>query len=274
MGAWPQTDGRSVLRLAHVDDYAQAARLGINPPDQPLALREACEAARVRITRQCLKVGERRHAAMLVPTADGFRAVVDSLVWRRAQENESGRHRLRFILAHELGHTLFYRPGRPPTRSGPADSLEERFCHRFATSLLVPPCASRRADLDAAGLRILAGKYNVSVRVAAWAVAQALPGVTLLWLRRAPHPVHGGSETMRVEWGASQRFIARGESFKSPLAELPPGQHGRSTEQLRLSGREEHLTLDAWRFTHSMLVIARPAGAGGKAEPPAQRTLF
>jgi hypothetical protein len=217
----------------------------------------------VKVVNDSLGVGQHRHTAMLVPTHDGFRAVVDSALWQRAREAEGGRRRLRFVLAHELGHTFFYRPGRPPTRSLAPDRLEERFCHRFATSLLVPPIAARQATLDPRGLYGLAGRYDVSRRVAAWAIARARPSVTLLWLRHAPHPVRGGLETMRVEWDAdaSERFIAWGESFKSPLAELAPGQHGQTTQTLRLAGREEAVSIDAWRFASSMLAVIQPSGA-------------
>ncbi len=213
----------------------------------------------VKVLNDSLGVGQHRHTAMLVPTHDGFRAVVDSAIWQRAREGEGGRRRLRFVLAHELGHTFFYRPGRPPKRSRAPDRLEERFCHRFATSLLVPPIAAGQATLDPRGLYGLAGRYDVSSRVAAWAIARARPSLTLLWLRHAPHPVRGGLETMRVEWGASERFIARGESFKSPLAELAPGEHGHATQFLRLAGREEAVCIDAWRFDSSMLAVTRPS---------------
>jgi len=228
----------------------------------------------VRILRRRLAVGERHHTAMLVPTSDGFHAVVDDQVWKRAAESASGRQRLRFVIAHELGHTFFYRPGSPPTRRQPPDRLEERFCHRFATSLLVPPPAARQASLEMAGLQALARSYDVSPRVAAWAIARAQPSVMLLWLRRSPHPVRGGNEAMRVEWGASERFIARGESLKSELAKLAPGEHGESTEMLHLAGRQELVHIQAWRFASSMFLVVRPSAASSETVAATQLALF
>jgi hypothetical protein len=51
------------------------------------------------------------------------------------------------------------------------------------------------------------------------------------------------------------RFIASGESFKSCLADLAPGEHGRSVQQLRLGGRDGEVELAAWRFDSAMLVV-------------------
>jgi hypothetical protein len=60
---------------------------------------------------------------------------------------------------------------------------------------------------------------------------------------------------MRVAWSASPRFIAHGESLKSPLAELPPGESGTATEMLMLSGRQEMVRVEVWRFDHAMLAV-------------------
>jgi hypothetical protein len=73
---------------------------------------------------------------------------------------------------------------------------------------------------------------------------------------------------MRVQWGASERFVAIGESLKSPLADLAPGEYGRSVEHLRLAGREGLVELDAWRFRDSMFVIVKDSD---NASVPATR---
>lgn len=274
MSGWPHHACPDAVARSHVDDLAFAARQAVGLPEDRVALREACEAAAVRVLRRPLPVGSRCHTAMLVPASEGFHAVVDSALWQRAGEADAGRRRLRFVLAHELGHTFFYRPGRPPTRTRPVDRFEERFCHRFATAFLVPPAVAREATLDPAGLHWLAGRYDVSMRVAAWALARAHPAMAVLWLRRAPHPVNGGDQAMRVEWAACDRFIARGESFKSPLAGLPPGEHAESTERLLLSGRQELVHVQAWRFASWMLALVQPATTTGTDPLPEQMALF
>ncbi len=261
-GAWPQVSyADGLFPCPHADDLADAARGALASAGQAVMIREACEAAMIKILNRPLTVGRRRHTAMLVPASDGFRAVVDSVIWERAKRDAIGRRRLRFVLAHELGHTFFYRPGRPPRRTRPPDRLEERFCNRFATSLLVPRTAAEHAAADPEGLFGLASHYDVSLQVAAGAVAHARPVISVLWLTKAPHPVRGGFETMRVEWGASKRFIARGESFKSGLADLLPGENAASREKLLLAGREELVDIRAWRFSTSMLAVVEPTNS-------------
>lgn len=256
MSSWPSVSEKRGA-LERVNELAEEARNRLAHPARPLPLRRACQAARVRVTSGKLRIGDRSHIAMLVPFEDGFQATVDAELWERAKQEENARHRLRFVLAHELGHTLFYRPGSPPKRAVPPDQDEERFCHDFANSLLVPPKVAASTPLSPEGLFELAGRFDVSRQVAAWALVRARVGVTILWMTKAPHPKRGGFETMRISWSASSRFIATGESFKSPLAELMPGEHGEAREPLLLAGRQELAHVEAWRFDRAMLAVIR-----------------
>ena len=274
MATWPQVVRPEEGRLAIADQLARAARDAADCREGRLLLRHACEAADVEVENGHLAVGDRQHTAMLVPTVDGFPVVVDGRLWQEARQRTSARRRLRFVVAHELGHTFFYRSGRPPSRDRPADRFEERFCHRFATALLVPPSAALSATVDPSGLHDLADTFDVSSRVAAWAIARARRTTTLLWLSRAPHPVRGGNETMRVEWGAGPRFIAPGESFKSGLVDLVPGQVGETTENLQLAGRVERVRTRAWRFASSMLAVVERCDAGPSDLTAVQNPLF
>lgn len=224
----------------------------------------------MRVGRRALRVGRDRHTAMLVPTRDGFTALVDSELWDRAMSGDAARKHLRFVLAHELAHTFFYQPGRPPSRASVPDSAEERFCDWFATLLLVPSDAAIRAPLDPGGLYALAARFDVSRRVAAWAITRARPGISILEFRRGEHP-RGGREAMRLQWGASPHFLARGESLKSPLADLAPGEQGCCSQRLRLGGRNHDVDLEAWRQASSLLVFAshrRPRANGSATHPP------
>lgn len=243
------------------------------PSGGRLPLRRACEAAGVRVTGGPLNIGDRHHIAMLVPTQDGFQATVHSELWERAKREDGARRRLRFVIAHELGHTLFYDPGKPPTRTAPPNRDEEQFCNNFANALLVPPEIAASTPLSPEGIFALAGRFDVSRQVAAWALARSRAPIAVLWLRMAPHPVRGGQEAMRIAWSASTRFIPDGESFKSPLAKLMPGQHGAATEKLRLAGREELVHVEAWRFDQDMLAVIIPTQGddqGGSAVSPAR----
>jgi hypothetical protein len=265
--------------LAQAPTLAQRVRRSLVPDDEAVRVGKACRLAGVQMLRRLLRVGTTQRTAMLVPAADGFRAVIDPQLWEQAQRNTVARRRLRFVLAHELGHTYFYEPGAPPRRTRPADRREEGFCNRFATSLLVPPEVAATIDVDLAGLNALARDYDVSVHVAARAVAEAQPGLSVLMLRHAPHPHRGGEEAMRTTWGASRRFIAHGESFKSSLADLRPGESGVSSEVLCLSGRRRPVDIQAWRFQTSMLAIVRERRGDGPGSPcvsgaAGQLTLF
>jgi Zn-dependent peptidase ImmA (M78 family) len=283
MSIWPVADAPSTSLLSRAEDLATTARDALAVDNEALAIRSACRAARVSVIRRALGVGARRHTAMLVPTTRGFNAVVDSQLWDRAESGDAPRRHLRFVVAHELGHTFFYRPGEPPSRSSAPDRLEERFCDHFATFLLVPPASARSAPLEPSGLYSLAHRYDVSKYVAAWAIARAWSVVSILMFGRSEHP-RGGREAMRLQWGASEHFLARGESFKSPLADLAPGEQGSCSQRLRLGGRDHDVELSAWRLRSSLLVIARHNGTsatsnrgsvGMSVAPPSRHlTLF
>jgi hypothetical protein len=208
---------------------------------------------------------------MLVPTQDGFRATVEQICGSAPSKTTTRAIGCALWSPMSSGHTLFYRPDLPPTRAIPPDREEEQFCHYFANALLIPPRVAAVTPVNPDGIFRLAGYFDVSRQVAAWAVARARTPISVLWLQREPHPVRGGQETMRVAWSASHKFIPQGESFKSPLAELMPGQYGETIERLRLAGREEMTHVEAWRFQHAMLAVIRPAEEHEAADHPGDR---
>lgn len=68
--------------------------------------------------------------SVLVPLlSGGFRVVLNSHKDFTADE-------VLQLVGHELGHTLFYAPGKPPTRVIPGSAAEEKFCDLFANLLL------------------------------------------------------------------------------------------------------------------------------------------
>jgi hypothetical protein len=233
------------------------ARRATGTQDGRLDLRRACDAATVQVLRQKLIVGNRRHTAMLVPSTNGFRVIIDPYVWQQSPNSDRTRQRVRYLVAHELGHTLFYQPGTPPKRAFPADADEERFCHRFAMSFLVPPSALEQTPLEGPTLFELTDRFDVTLRTAATSLALAHRDLTILWLVPGPHPHRGGELALRVQWGASNRYIAAGESFKSTLVELAPGEEATIHERLLLSGRTEEVTIRAWRYTNAMLAFVQ-----------------
>lgn len=114
--------------------------------------------------------------ACLLPSGSGFHVVVDPAPtprtrWASRFENDSAR--LRFRLAHELGHTIFYRPGVPPTRVGRPTEDEELFCDRFGAALLIPPSAASEAYVRGASSVVEAARMYATPIDAVLASASA-----------------------------------------------------------------------------------------------------
>lgn len=142
--------------------------------------------------------------AMLVPLEEGgFGVVVDPTPrggWGRVPSGvrpNLRRHRLRFRVGHELAHTFFYsrRPGGPPRRQLFDSDEQEDFCDRFSRSLLVPRRAIIRMEATAEGLVKLQRACDVSLEVAARAVAAARPDLDVaIWFEDDDH-------TLKRQWG-------------------------------------------------------------------------
>lgn len=68
--------------------------------------------------------------SILVPlTRGGFSVIVN------ADLVPSSEHAI-WLTAHEIGHSFFYAPGRPPRRIIPVTAEEEEFCDAFADRLI------------------------------------------------------------------------------------------------------------------------------------------
>jgi hypothetical protein len=147
--------------------------------------------------------------AMLVPQPAGrFRIVVDPTPkrgWGGLSQNlrvAVARHRIRFRIAHELAHTLFYRgvgSGSEPGRIEQVGTLaEELFADRFAAALLVSLC---RPSMKATDVVASHRQYDVSLEVAAraYAAEDAADTVTL-WHWTAKHA------SPSVQWSNGSRL--------------------------------------------------------------------
>lgn len=112
--------------------------------------------------------------------------------WRNTPESirpALSRHRFRFRVCHELGHTFFYERGPGgPRRSRPIGASEEAWCDEFARSLLVPRRAAEGAAVDASSPFDLQAQFDVSLELAARAFVSAHRGVDAavwFWARDA-----------------------------------------------------------------------------------------
>lgn len=254
MRGWPYACATPALADPHV--LSRRARAALARPDEPVRVLDACRLAGAQLRVDRIALGEREHEAMILPSGLGFTIVVNPALRARAMTQVGARRRTRFAIAHELGHTFFYsRDAATPRREHRPNRVEERFCHVFATGLLVPPQVADDVELTPHGLHVLAGRYDAPLATVAWTAVRRRGDLSIVSLRWAPHPRTGDREALRVEWAASTRFFARGESFKSKLAGLAPGEHALQEEHLRLGGRSERVHLSAWRRRSDMLLI-------------------
>jgi hypothetical protein len=191
----PRADlGTSKTAVLWPEDTFQS----VPPPEEAIRLAEeirasfdglradldaCCQAAAVEFAEAPLRSSEGGCQAMLIPRkAGGFRVVVDAALTPASAGESVVRHRRRFRIAHELGHTFFYwrqhgRPRRAPATPSPK---EEEFCDVFARALLAPSPAKR---LSASEVVLLQTTCDVSLEVAARAVAAGPRGqrVGLWW---------------------------------------------------------------------------------------------
>jgi hypothetical protein len=112
---------------------------------------------------------------------------------------ELKRHRTRFRVGHELGHTFFYSRGTDAPVRHVYDSLEqENFCDDFSRELLVPCRLAKRAQPTPSGVLKLQKTCDVSLELAARAVSAAHPDLPVaLWFA----PPEG--DDPRLQWATS-----------------------------------------------------------------------
>ncbi len=157
--------------------------------------------------------------AMLLPDRDSdlFTVRVDPTPHRGWSDvpadlrTEIAHRRRRFRVAHELAHTLFYdrRPGRAPERAAAVTEAEEQFCDEFARALLVPPAAARVLPTTAESVFTLEARFDVSLELAARALARSQPGILVaLWYWPPNSPAQAGS-LLRQWCSAKQSSLRR-----------------------------------------------------------------
>lgn len=171
-------------------EFAASARAESGQRGATTDLRSICAAARARVQTARLGGAEGGQEAMLAPLpGNRFGVSVDPTPpggWRRIPvhlRKELKRHRLRFRIGHELGHTLFYsRGGDEPQRHLFDSPAQEEFCDSFSRELLIPRHHARRSKPTPQGLLSLQARCDVSLELAARAMSAAQPGVSIaLW---------------------------------------------------------------------------------------------
>lgn len=129
--------------------------------------------------------------ALLIPTREGITAVIDPRLGYRERWMTTGLPAasaenillgtLRFRLAHELGHSLFYVGTDPPRRLCGQTAAEERFCDRFARELVTASTdRSRSNDLPVLAAMLEAHTVGLTPEVAALAATDVNPHIVVL----------------------------------------------------------------------------------------------
>ena len=132
-----------------------------------------CRSAGCQVSLGSLRGANGGLQGLLIPTKPGrFKMIVDGqppgLETTSAKLKAALlRHRRRFIMAHELGHTFFFSwRGARGYQHHPPGPEQERFCDEFARALLVPPRLVARYQARADSVPAIQRRFDVSMEVA------------------------------------------------------------------------------------------------------------
>jgi Zn-dependent peptidase ImmA (M78 family) len=177
-------------------------------PTSCLDLPRLCERLGIEVSVLSMGVPEGGAQGFLIPTIEGrFRIEVDpepASGWQSVApglQRTLARHRQRFLIAHELAHTLFYAGGPAgPQRLVLDSDQQETFCDDLARALLVPPAIARETPFTPDGVVELQRRFDVSMEVALRSAVTAHEGTTawLLLIRR---------DELRVQWTTAERQL-------------------------------------------------------------------
>lgn len=175
---------------------AESLRRRFASPDAPVDVEAVAEALRCGVVPPGPIGSTKTVEAELRPdpNSDHFLLRVDPTPKHRwtdlpaTRRKTISRHRLRFRIGHELGHTFFFerREDAGPKRVRPWTVGEEGWCDEFARALLIPPGSAKRLPAIADSVFELQSRFDVSLEVAARALSAAHPRLDLaLWFWQA-----------------------------------------------------------------------------------------
>lgn len=234
---------REHLQLDRVPQPEEVARIaerarrswGVSSSSR-LDIPRVCERLGIEVSVMAMDVPDGGAQGFLIPTTEGrFRIEVDPEPvggWQSVTpklRRTLARHRQRFLVAHELAHTLFYTVGSAaPERLVLDSEQQEAFCDDLARALLVPPPVADQTPFTPEGVIALQRRFDVSMEVALRSAVTTHNGNAWLLLLR--------SDGLRVQWTSEQRQItaralpglrqlanaaARDGSAQTSLAGLP-----------------------------------------------------
>lgn len=200
---WPRLALNAVPAPDVASRLASELRSRIVPDDGAIDLDCCARLAGATVEHGDLGARTGGRQGLLVPDADDrFRIVVDATPrggWghgTNASHEQTARQRRRFLVAHELAHTMFYTRGAgAPRRSmAPGTTEEEAFCDTFARCLLIPAGSGMPT---AHGVVRRQRCYDVSLELAARASASTSASITL-W--RWDAAVDQRRAALHVQW--------------------------------------------------------------------------
>lgn len=200
-------------RLAHA---VRAAAQPNNPHRLAADLHAICRAGRFRVIEREMGAAAGGAEAVLVPQPNNrFHIWVDAtprLGWDSIAPELRPmirRQRLRFRIAHEIGHSFFYRRcGGEPRRVLGDSEEQERFADEFARALLVPAPLPSTVAPTPDGVLKLHRYCDVSLEVAARAVAAEVRPLSVL-LAHWPTEADPNADSPHVQW-ASENLTRQG----------------------------------------------------------------
>jgi hypothetical protein len=223
---WPRPAFTVVPPLPQVGDVAREVRRRLVADDKHLDIRWCAHLARATVRETTLDGAAGGCQGLLSPMGgDRFRISVDPVPrggWRAIAEprqSELARHRTRFLVAHELAHTLFYRrDGEMPRRAAPGGTVaEEEFCDAFARHLLIPrPPGGLTADVVVDRHE----RYDVSLELAARG-SSSTEAAVVLW--RWDAAVGGRRAALHLQWASEGTAPRRSDvvPYRTDPVDLP-----------------------------------------------------
>jgi len=214
---------------------------------------------------------------MLLPRPGGFLILVDPEAAGRVVDERTRRRRLRFRLAHEIGHSFFYdRRSRPPRRLIDRSEEEEEFCQQFASALLVPPEVAANCPLDVSAVQALRDRFDVSLNAVAWALVNTSSNLSIALLKWENHPSHQDSAAMRVVWGAAtDHYLPPHASVPTPWLEKARrgGEEGAQIPDFRLGSLRAHCEIKVLPYRPGQaLLFIKEQGLKRDETPPLARS--
>jgi hypothetical protein len=212
---WPKRRFASVPGFREAVDLAEDVRRTVfgcdSRSDSRCDLKEICLHGGFVTKRLDGRFNSFAHDALLRPQKCGLMEIfVDPLPDHGERISEDlARHRNRFRIAHEIGHSFFYdRAKRPPTRLLPESKAEEKFCDEFANALLIPRSHVTQVEPTASNIFQLRKTFDVSVQVSGRALSRVYPEISVAGLMWRPHNrdnkiTHG----FRIVWWDGPRFM-------------------------------------------------------------------